>query len=65
MRQVNHMPIEAKVMNYTANLLVLLFVIVILCILILFFIRLPIFTVKAIVLQGDVVKTSKIGRAHV
>ena len=58
MRQVNHMPIEAKVMNYTANLLVLLFVIVILCILNLFFIRLPIFTVKAIVLQGDVVKTS-------
>lgn len=58
MRHVYHMPLEAKIMNYTANLLVLVFFVIVFSTLVLLFIRLPIFTVKEIVLQGDTVKVS-------
>lgn len=58
MRNANNMPLEARVMNYTANLLVMLFVVLVLSTLILLFIRLPVFAVKEVILQGEVIKTS-------
>lgn len=60
MRNANNMPLEARVMNYTANLLVMLFVVLVFSTLILLFIRLPVFSVKEVMLLGDVVKTSSL-----
>lgn len=60
MRNANIMPLEARVMNYTANLLVMLFVVLVFSTLILLFIRLPVFSVKEVMLLGDVVKTSSL-----
>lgn len=60
MSELNRMPLEARIMHYTANALVLVFVAFVLSSLVLLFIRLPIFSVQEIVLEGEVIKTSPI-----